>query len=214
MFDFMVQLASHIVPFLAVMGQVVTIWGFLNFINQLNLQNLTLVADRALGRLPGLKHAIFVLKTSNDNDIDVSLDRVSEITKRLNMDLKQLGIAQNYAMKQRVSLLSQQVEDQLELKHNYLRFELGDHWNFQYKTSANMVIPWMQTLENDLLNIFDLSHAGQTFVTHVATNVIRVGWFSLVIYLIECDQFNLSGYLFCAGILIFSVNRWMINNKN
>ena len=211
MFDIITNLASHIAPFLGVMGQVVTIWGFLNFINQLNLQNLTLVADRALGRLPGLKNAIFILKTGEAKDAEESLDQINEITKRLSMDLKQLGIAQTYDMKQRINLLSQQNVDINQLKKNYLDYELGSGWSDSSKNSANMVVPFIQNIENELLNIFDLSHAGQTFMTHLSTNVIRVSWFSLVVYLIECDIFTWAGYLFVLGIVLYFVSRFIMN---
>ena len=204
----------HIIPFMEVMGQVVTIWGFLNFINQLNLQNLTLVADRALGRLPGLKHAIFVLKTCDDKDIDESLDAVNEIVKPLYMDLKQLGIAKNYDMKQRIGLLSDQNNHRDIVRRNYLQYELGSDFNFSFRSSFAMKITFLQNLENELLHIFDLSHAGQTFVNHLSTNVMGISWISLVIYLIQCNKFSWSGYIFLVGLVIFFIHYFAMKYKD
>lgn len=214
MLNIVQKLVIHVVPFMTVIGQVVTIWGFLNFINQLNLQNLTLVADRALGRLPGLKNAIFVLKNCSENEIDQSLENVNEITKRLFMDLKQLGIAHDYDMKSRIGLVSQRIENMEEARMNYLTYELGSDWNVVYKASFYMPVPFLLKLENELLDIFDLSHSSQTFTNHLATNVIRISWISLVIYLVECQNFMWSGSIFLAGAIIFSafyIKNWRNN---
>ncbi len=212
MFDYIMKLASHTAPFLGVMGQVVTIWGFLNFINQLNLQNLTLVADRALSRLSGLKHAIFILKTSDEKDIETALDSVTQITKRLYMDLKQLGIAKDYDMKHKISLLSQSDHTVQEIRTAYLQYELGSVWNANV-AAVGMVVPYLQKLENQLLDIFDLSHGGQTFMTHVRTNVLRVSWLSLVIYSIECHNFVIAASLFVCGVIFFVINRYIYRQE-
>ncbi len=211
MLQLILNFTTHIVPFMGVMGQVVTIWGFLNFMNQLNLQNLTLVADRALGRLPGLKNQIFILKNYTEQDADeiaITLDTINEIVKRLYMDLKQLGIAKNYDMLVRINLLSQQNDDAYAAKTAYLHYELGSDCNIVYKTSSAMKIPFVQKLENQLLSIFDLSHQGQTFINHLSTNVIRISWVSLVIYLIECQYLVVAFYLLCLGIVAMLFSYW------
>ena len=213
MFDLLSGWTSHIAPFLGVMGQVVTIWGFLNFVNQLNLQNLTLVADRALGRLPGLKHAIFILKTCEEKDIQEALEQVNEITKRLYVDVKQLGIAGDYDMKQRILLLSQQGDDVEAIRKNYLVYELGLDWQKHLAASFNLVVPFIQKLEIQLLEIFDLSHSGQTFIAHLSTNVVRISWFSLILYLIECNQLMWAGYLFICGVILYFVNYFMMQDN-
>jgi hypothetical protein len=206
MLNLVTQFATHISPFMTVMSQVVAIWGFLNFINQLNLQNLTLVADRALGRLSGFKTAIFNLKNCDQNDIEESLEHVNEITKRLYMDLKQLGMANNYDMVYRIALLSPQ-NNFAEVRINYLKYELGSNWSNIH--AANMIVPFIKKLEADLLNIFDLSHSGQTFVSHLLTNVIYISWFSFVIYIIELNNFAWAGYIFVVGVIVFVINYYM-----
>ncbi|MDP3787748.1 MAG: hypothetical protein Q8Q60_00345 [Candidatus Chromulinivorax sp.] len=211
MLQMILQVTTHIVPFMGVMGQVVTIWGFLNFMNQLNLQNLTLVADRALGRLPGLKNQIFILKNYTEQDSDkiaITLDTINEIVKRLYMDLKQLGIAKNYDMLTRINLLSQQNDDMYKVKTTYLNYELGSDQSIVYKMSSAMKISFVQKLENQLLNIFDLSRQGQTFINHLSTNVIRISWFSLVIYLVECQYLTAAVYLLSLGIFTMLFSYW------
>jgi hypothetical protein len=210
MFEIIAQLATHVGPFLGVMGQVVTIWGFLNFINQLSLQNLTAVADRALSRLPGLKSAIFDLQICDEKDIAVCLDAINEITKRLYMDIKQLNIAKNYDMKRRIAFLSDKLGNVQDLKNNYLTYELGANWKHDTITSSQMTVAYIVRLEDQLLNIFDLSHASNTFSTHLVTNVIYVSWISLMIYLVECQYIDFAGYLFVVGGIFF----WFARTKN
>ncbi len=211
MYQAILDVTTHIVPFMGVMGQVVTIWGFLNFMNQLNLQNLTLVADRALGRLPGLKNQIFILKNYTEQDGDkiaITLDTINEIVKRLYMDLKQLGMAKDYDMLTRINLLSQQNDDMYKIRTSYLYYELGSDVTIAYRTSSAMKIPFVQKLENQLLNIFDLSRQGQTFMNHLSTNVIRISWFSLVIYLVECQYLIAACCLLCLGIFAMLFSYW------
>lgn len=210
----LIKFVPHIVPYMEIVGQIVTIWGFLNFINQLNLQNLTFIADRALGRLPRLKHAIFILKNSDDKDVDESLDEVNEIIKPLYMDLKQLGIAKNYNMQQRIAFLADQNSDHNFVKNTYLKYELGSNWNVVYRSSFAMNIPFLQKLENELLNIVDISHSGQTFVNHLPTNIIGISWVSLVIYLIQCNKFSWSGYIFFIGLIIFFIHYLAMKYKD
>jgi hypothetical protein len=208
MYQAMLNLTSQIVPFMAVMGQVVAIWGFLNFMNQLSLQNLTLVADRALSRLPNLKNKIFILKNCSDQDIDQideSLDQVNEIIKRLYMDIKQLGIAKDYNLQKSIVLLSDQNPNRNRVKMTYLEYEMGQDWNIIYKSSTAMKIPFIQNLEAQLLNIFDLSHGGQTFVNHLSTNVVRITWVSLIIYLLEMQDFVTACFVVVLGAMVWSV---------
>lgn len=210
MFNMTVNLAKHIAPFMTLMAQIVTIWGFLNFINRLNLQNLTLVADRALGRLPELRNAIFVLQSCSKEDLEAAFGEVSEINKRLHMDLKQLGIAKDYNMHYRVSILSRNYTDLEQARKIYLKYEIGDDFHLAYKSSSMMIVPFIQKLENKLLSTFDLSRSKQAFGDQLLINVIRVSWFSLVIYLMECNKFFIAGCFLTIGLAIYFVKRWNI----
>lgn len=144
--------------------------------------------------------------------MEEALNHVDEILRRLHMDLKQLGIAASYQMKYRINLLSQKHDNLNEVKKNYLNYELGDGW-YNARMNVTRVIPFIQKLEDQLLNIFDLSHSGQTFITHLSTNVIRVSWFSLVVYLIQCDQLAWSGYFLIFGIIMFIFDQFMLRNN-
>lgn len=211
MLEFIVTMPSHIVPFMSIMGQVVTIWGFLNFMNQLNLQNITIVADRALGRLPGLKNQIFTLQrdqAAQPDQIEDTLENINEIMKRLYMDLKQLGIAQDYTMLERINLLSADYEDVAEKRKAYLVYECGSDCNLNSSASSAIKISFIQKLENQLLNIFDLSHQGPTFTNHLSTNVVYISWISFVIYLIECHYVEMALSLFAVGVIGYFIVRW------
>ena len=206
MFENMINLIEYIPGFVAIMAQVVSIWGFLNFINQLSLQNATSVADRALGRLPGLRTAINSLRGDNIQDCREIMTNISDIYKRLFVDLKQLGIAKKYeGIKNRLAILLQKEKNIHEAKNNYLEHELGGDWQAKVQQDKIIAIDFIDQLENELMNIFDMSYAGQNFISHLSRNIMRVSWLSLVVYLISCQNLVGAGYTFVIGVILFGV---------
>ncbi len=205
MFENIVQVINYIPGYVAIMAQVVSIWGFLNFINQLSLQNATSVADRALGRLPGLRTAINSLRGDNQNCHEI-MTNISDIYKRLFVDLKQLGIAKKYEnIKNRLTILLQKEKNIHEARNNDLEHDFGGDWQQQVQKDKMMTIEFIDQLENELMNIFDMSYAGQNFISHLSRNIMRVSWLSLIVYLISCQNFAWAGYVFVMGVILFGL---------
>ena len=204
MLNIIVDWIGHVPGYVAIMAQVVSIWGFLNFINQLSLQNSTSVADRALGRLPGLRSAINALRGDNVHDCREIMTNINDIYKRLFVDLKQLGIAKKYeGIRNRLAILLQKEKSIHDAKNNYLEHELGSDWQEKFQHDKIITIDFIDQLENELMNIFDMSYAGQNFISHLSRNIMRVSWLSLVVYLISCQNLVWASYTFVIGVILF-----------
>lgn len=192
MFDTCIQFIEHLPAFVGIMAQVVSIWGFLNFINQLNLQNKTAVADRALGRLPGLRMAIRSLDVHSDKDLDDKVENITEIYRKLFIDLKQLGIAKKYQKISDALLILVQKEKIFHEEQNFNKQKL-------------YIIDLIAKLEQELMNIFDMSYAGQNFISHLSRNILQVTWISLVVYLIQNHSLVWAGNICVGGLILFQL---------
>ena len=215
MYEVILKFTAHIVPFMDVLSKVVVIWGFFNFINQLKLQNLTVVADRALRRLPDLKSLILQLKNCDEHDIDtidMVLDKINEVMKFLYMDLRQLRIAKQYHMDVRIVLLSDHNKDRPAVRQHYLQYEFGNDWDMKHKAIITMQVAFIQKLEDQLFNIFDLSHEDERFANHLSTNIIRAVWISLIIYLLKIECVMYAFFVLALGLFVFSMQ--YIQNKS
>ena len=210
-----IEIIGHIPGLLDIMNKVVTIWGLLNFVNQLSLQNASSVADRALGRLPGLKKGIEDLQgclIADQNLSDEEKKRniaknVASLTgtyQKLFVDLKQLGIAkQFYNIKNRIGIL---LKDELichDQKDQYLTDQFGDGWQDKFQQNKEELVSLIGQLEAELMNIFDMSQTGENFITHFSNNLLRIVWFSLTIYMIQCQNMPWAGGIFIGGIMFF-----------
>ncbi len=217
MFDKMTEIIGHVPGYLDIMNKVVTIWGLLSFVNQLNLQNASTVADRALGRLPGLKKGIYDLQgclTNNQDISDKEKERIiaknvtdlAALYHKLFVDLKQLGLAkQFYNIKNRMDVL---LKDELichDLKEKYLEEQFGDGWQEKFQQSKESLVALIHELEAELMNVFDMSRTGENFISHISNNLLRIIWLSLTIYLIQCQNMPWAGYIFVGGIILFVV---------
>jgi hypothetical protein len=194
---------EHIPAFVGVMAQVVSIWGFLNFINQLNLQNATLVADRALGRFPALRIAINSLPNNHiQESIDI-VESIFEMYKRLFIDLKQLGIAKKYEkIKIKFTSLVENQNKYAGCEKKTIESEDGSLLVSKIEKNKENILDMLITLENDLMNIFDMSFAGQNFISHLSSNIVKVTWISLIVYLIQINHLIPAGIFFLSGVIL------------
>lgn len=193
--QFIFQSLDHIPLFIGTMDKVVIIWGMFSFIHQLNLQNATAVADRALGRLPELKNGIRSLQGCvQDTDTDL-IKNIQDMYKKLFIDLQQLDIATKYyTIKNRIEML---LKDEL-VCHQVIDNSKIDMTDVQLKFEQNKenTILFIDELEDELMKIYSISH--QSFLHTLSKSFVRVTWISLVVYLI-------SRHLYVGAISLFFV---------
>lgn len=208
------QILDHIPQFIATMDKVVIIWGMYSFIHQLNLQNATAVADRALGRLPELKNRIKLLHgCQQQGNLSVVKD-IKDLYKNLFIDLQQLGIAEHYyVIKNRIEIL---LKDEM---HCYALQSseqlLSDGMQKQLEQTKEDLLDFIDQLEDELMTIYRMSH--YNFMHSLSNSFLKVFWFSIVIYMISHKLYQQAISLFIVGViflLCLKLYKQYMHNKN
>lgn len=197
------ELSKHIPPFIEIMSEVVTIWGFFNFIDQVVLQNAVSVADGALDRLITLRIAFNSILNKQSYNLIEHEEEIVETYRKMFIDIKQLNIADKYnsiksycesILKEQFVYLSIKNENEKTKESQVLRIEIE-------KNISNL-LKKLDELEQDLMNIFDMSFKGEYFISYLSKIILEVFLFSLVVYLIKIDCIYSAIYL-SVGIFIF-----------